>query len=227
MYVVNLESGFNYGVSETEVFEPASLNKLPVMLAMYKGEESKSISLGTKYKLKDTDKVSGAGCLSSKPEGYEITYRDLIRLMGKQSDNTAFNIAKNILDEKKVKQAIDEIGMEQTVIFGEEQKTTPADIGLFFQKLWRGDLISSEHRDELLDYLTDTAYEEWISAPVPFDIQVAHKFGRETHIVNDAGIVFTDSPYVIVIMSKGVVEGETDEFFPEFAEMVYKTQVQD
>ena len=33
--VVHLESGFAYGVNEEETFEPASLNKLPVMAAMY------------------------------------------------------------------------------------------------------------------------------------------------------------------------------------------------
>ena len=57
--------------------------------------------------------------------------------MGKESDNTAFNVAKNILSEEKVNYVIDEIGMGETVIFGEKQKTSPLDIGLFFQKLWK------------------------------------------------------------------------------------------
>jgi hypothetical protein len=36
-------------------------------------EEQGSIDLDTKYKIKNSDKVAGAGSLYSKPEGYEIT----------------------------------------------------------------------------------------------------------------------------------------------------------
>ncbi len=223
LYIMQLDSGFSYGENDVDTFGPASLNKLPVMLAMYVEAERGSLSLSDKYKLKSSDKVSGSGSLSGKPAGFELTYRDLVRYMGKESDNTAFNIAKNILGEEKIQKVIDEIGMGETVIFGEEQKTTPYEIGLLFQKLWGGKVVSPESRDEIIRYLIDTNFEEWLAARIPPEVEVAHKFGRELHVVNDAGIVFTDSPYVIVIMSKGVVEREADEIFPYLSRMIYES----
>ena len=217
--VVHLESGFSYGVNEKEIFEPASLNKLPIMVAMYMEAEKGNIDLETKYTLKASDKVGGSGSLSGKPAGTVLTYRDLVRLMGKKSDNTAFNIAKEILGREIVEAVIQEIEMKETVIFGEDQRTTPADMGLFFQKLWQGEIVSKKNRDEILGFLTDTIYEAWISEGI--DARVAHKFGRELHVVNDAGIVFSDEPYVVVILSKGVVEREADDVFPELARIVY------
>ena len=80
--------------------------------------------------------------------------------------------------------------------------------------------------------MTDTIYEDHLRAGIPEGVRVAHKYGREVHVVNDAGIVFSDNPYgpeapqgrgplVIVIMSKGVIEKEADNIFPELAKVVY------
>ena len=145
--------------------------------------------------------------------------------MGKESDNTAANIARSILGEEDIRQVISTIGMDNTVVIGEDQETTPYDIGLFFEKLWEGDVVSKKHRDEILEYLTDTIYEEWLAAGIPKSIQVSHKYGREVHVVNDAGIVFSDDPFIVVILSKGVVEREADEFFPELSSIVYEGQI--
>ena len=223
-YVIRLDSGFSYGVNENDIFEPASLNKLPIMLAMYIEAENGNIDLETVYVLKDSDKVAGSGSLYGKSEGYELTYRDILSYMGKESDNTAANIAKKLLGEEKIKQAINTMRMDSTVVIGENQETTPRDIGIFFEKIWEGDVISKKHRDELLGFLTDTIYEEWLAAGILSTVDVAHKYGREVHVVNDAGIVFTDEPFVLVLLSEGVVEREADQVFPELAELIYEIE---
>jgi hypothetical protein len=40
-------------------------------------------------------------------------------------------------------------------------------------------------------------------------------------VVNDAGIIFSDQPFVLVIMSQGVNEEEADKVVPELARMIY------
>jgi len=219
LYIVNLDSGFSYGVNENETFEPASLNKLPVMAGMLIEEEKGNLDLETKYSLKDSDKVIGAGSLRAKPEGYEITYRNLVRLMGEQSDNTAFTITRRILGEEKIKEVITNIGMEGTSL--SENVTTPSDIGIFFEELWFGKIVEEDHKNELLDYLTDTLFETLIPEGIPNDVRVTHKYGAETNVLNDAGIVYSDKPFVLVLMGKGVVVKEAESFFPKFARIVY------
>ena len=76
-------------------------------------------------------------------------------------------------------------------------------------------------------YLTDTIYESWVPEGIPDEIDVAHKFGRELHVVNDAGIVFAEEPFVLVIVSKGVVEREADEIFPELARLVFDVETEE
>ena len=239
LYVVNLNTGFSYGVYEDENFEPASLNKLPVILGLYMEAEKGNLNLETKYSLKAGDKTSGSGSLYGKATGTVLTYRELARYMGKESDNTAVNIARNILGKEKIEGIVKEIGMAKTNVLGDDQYTTPYDVGILFEGLWqarppapgasatggRGEIINKESADEILGFMTDTVYENWLAPGLPSGVKVAHKFGRELHVVNDAGIVFTtSSPYVVVIMSKGVIEREADEIFPTLSKIVYEGQ---
>lgn len=220
LYVVDLRSGFSYGVNENEKMQAASLIKLPVIAALYHEVEAGNINLDTKYSLKNSDKIAGAGSLFSKPAGYTLTYRDMIKLMGKESDNTSFGIIKAVVGEDKINQEIQRIGMTSTSLG--TNMTSPYDIGLFFQKLMHGEIANNQNKDEFLSYLTDTIYENWIKAGIPDGIRVAHKYGREVHVVNDAGIVYTDKPFVLVIMSDGVIGREADEAFPDLARLVYE-----
>lgn len=219
LYVISLSNGFFYGVNDGEVFQAASLIKLPVMAAMYKEAENGNLNLDDKYTLKKSDKVAGSGSLYGKPAGYQVTYRNLVELMGKQSDNTAFNIIRKLLGDEKINDLIRSTGMVDTSL--EENETTPRDIGIFFEELMKGNIVSTNTRDKILESLTDTIYEDWLAAGIPEGTRVAHKYGREIHVVNDAGIVFSDNPFVIVIMSKGVVEREADSVFPELSKLVF------
>jgi beta-lactamase class A len=206
LYVIRLKDGSSYGVNQDEVMQAASLIKLPVMAAVYMQAESGDIDL------------------DSGVSGSDSTYRQLLGAMGKMSNNSAQVKIVEALGEAGVQETIEELGMKDTSFA--ENLTTPADIGLFFQKLWKGFIISQEHRDEMLGFLTDTSFESWIAAGIP-DVRVAHKYGREVHVVNDAGIVFSDPPFVLVVMSDGVVENEADAFIPEAAARIYQIETGD
>ena len=221
--VVDLKTSYTFGVYENEVFEAASLIKLPVMAMVYQLAEAGKLDLDKKYTLKAEDKRGGSGSLYGKPVGYEITYRNLLKLMGQQSDNTAFNIYRVMLGDSAINIFARKLGMEKTKV--ETNETTPHDIAVFFQELWMGNLVNKYNKDELLTNLTDTLYENWLVPGVPNNIQVAHKYGREVHVVNDAGIVFAKKPYVVVILTKGIVEAQADESLPKLSKVVYDGMV--
>lgn len=222
LYVVRLGNGYSYGVNEKETFTAASLIKLPVMAGMFAESEKGTINLDEKYVLQAADKYITYGFIYGKPIGYEITYRNLVQLMGKQSDNNAFRIARKTLGDGTIKDYMTKYGMTHTSL--EENDTTPEDIGQFFEGLWNNNILSKRHKEELLDDLTDTIYTAWLQAGIPEGIRIANKYGRETHVVNDAGIVFTEDPYVVVIMTKGIVDQEADGIFPELSRLVYDVE---
>ncbi|MBI3396867.1 serine hydrolase [Candidatus Woesebacteria bacterium] len=219
VYVIRLTDGSSYGLYQNEISQAASLIKLPILGALYKDSESGNISLDDIYTLKDEDKLGGAGSLSQQPEGYKISYKEVARLMAHDSDNTALKIIRNTLGDDKINKFIEGIGMNGTSFA--DNNTTPHDVGLFFQKLWEGKILNKLNTRELLDFLTQTSYEDWLAKGLPVGVKFAHKYGREINVVNDAGIVYADQPFVMVVMSKGVVEEEADNIFPEIAKSIY------
>jgi len=206
LYIIRLDDGSSYGFNQSEIMQAASLIKLPIMAATYRQAESGEIDLDL------------------KPEGSNSTYRQLLGAMGQRSENAAQITIITSLGAPRIQETIEELGMKNT--FLEENLTTPKDIGMFFQKLWKGLIVSEEHRDEMLEFLTDTSFEDWIAAGIA-DVRVAHKYGREMHVVNDAGIVFSEPPMVLVLMGDGIVESEADKFIPEAAAKIYQIEAKD
>lgn len=221
-YVVDLGTQESIESHSQETYTAASLMKLPVLFALYRESEKGTVNIDQKYSLREADKVGGSGSIQYKNAGTIYTYRELAKAMGQQSDNTAMRAVVNLLGETKVKQAIIDLGMRNTNY--DDNSTTPEDIGIFFRKLWQAKMLSLASRDEILASLTKTIYEAHMAAGIPEDIRIAHKYGREIHVVNDAGIVFAKRPFVMVIMSKGVVEPEADQIFPMLAQSLYENQ---
>jgi beta-lactamase class A len=220
VYVYRLDSKESYGIKKDEVFPAASLVKLPVMLRLYQEAEAGNINLETKYKLTEKSKIFGAGILQNKTAGTTYPYRQLAEFMGQYSDNTAFGVLVKILGKEKIQQTIDELGMRKTFFLKNE--TSPEDMGIFFQKLYQGNILTNEHGEEILGFLSKTAFEDWIPAGVPEEIRVAHKIGKDLGTFSDGGIVFSQKPFVLVVMSKNAREREAQEALPKITKIVWE-----
>ncbi len=208
VYVYRLEDGKDYGLNEKKVFPAASLNKLPVMIAAYQQAEQDKLDLETEYALKEADKVQGAGILYSKSAGTKYSYRQLIEYMAHYSDNTAFKVMRQLVGEILVEQM------------------TPEEVGELFRKLYKGELINQEHCDELLRFLTKTNFEDRLPQGVPEGIRVAHKIGTLDGVYSDAGIIFAEEPFVLVIMTKDAREKEALEVVPQIAQAVWDFEIE-
>lgn len=220
IYFQNLENKNFFEINGNGKFEAASLVKLPVILTLFREADEGRIDLDTVYKLKAGDKRDGAGSLVGKPVGFEITYREMAELMGKQSDNTAFYILSRILGAEKIQAEIDTLGMDNTSFT--EQETTPMDIGLFFRKLYGENIVSEKGKEEILSFLTETIWEDRIPAGVPKEIRVAHKIGTLPGVISDAGIVFAPKPFILVILTQEANEIEAKKALPEITKKIYE-----
>jgi len=209
-----------YGFNQNEVFPAASLMKLPVILTLYQQAEAGRLNLMTKYSLKESDKIGGAGILQTKPAGSTYTYRRLAKYMGHYSDNTAYHVLVRILGSEKIQQVIDKAGMNKTSL--KRHETTPADMALFFRKLYQGKLVNQKDSFEIMSFLTKTVFEDWIPAGVPENVRVVHKIGRDLGTFSDAGIVFAPHPFVLVVMSKEARASEAVKVLPKISRVVWE-----
>lgn len=222
--VFNLTTKQSYGLSENEVFTAASFMKLPVLLTLYQEVEIGNLSLETKYTLVQKDKRPGAGSMQYQALGTIYTYKQMAQLMGKQSDNTAFMAMRRILSDQKIQKTIETIGMSKTSLV--ESETTPADMTLFFRKLYGGSILTREHREEILSFITETIFEDRIPAGIPKGVRVAHKVGSEVRVFSDAGIVFAPRPFILVLMSQNALQQEASVVLPKITMEIWEFETE-
>lgn len=214
-----IDGSYSFGINEKNQFDGASLFKLPLMILYYEKVDSGDIDPSTTYTLKYSDAAAGAGTLASMQPGTQISYRDIIEAMGKNSDNTGFSIMLNVLGASSSEFVSHQIGMENTDY--SNSLTTPYDIGLLFYKLNNRNIISSNSKKELLLFLTDNSHENLISAGVPSSVTVVHKYGADDGELNDAGIIFSSKPYILVVLSKDVDQHEAQMEVVKISKLVY------
>ena len=209
-------------LDQEKVFEAASVIKLPILAAYYQAVDEGSLDPKETYSLKETDRlVYGTGVIQNQPVGTEYSYQEIAYLTANQSDNMGAQLLIKFLGgNQAVQKMVEAWGLEKTLI--KEAETTVKEMGELLEKIYDGDLISIESKQELLENLTNTVLEDRIPAGVPSGIKVAHKFGSEKGVVNDCGIVYSKNPYIICILSSKVADGEAEAVLPKISRLVWE-----
>src|SRR5690606_23370468 len=84
-----------------------------------------------------------------------------------------------------------------------EYVTTAADIGAYFERLYRGGIVSDEASAAMLELLEGQRLRDLIPYPLPPDTVIAHKTGTLGNTLNDAGIVHAPAgDYVLVVLTR-------------------------
>jgi len=221
VYVYELEKDESYGVNDDLVFTAASVNKVPIMVALLQEIEKGRLTFEDQYGLQKKDiQDYGTGSMRYDRLGTVYTYNDLLELSGKKSDNTAAYVLSKIVGERKLGNLMASLEMKNTSI--EDNITTPEEMGWLFVELYKGRLLKNEFREKFYGYLTNTDFEDRIPMGAPDIIAVMHKIGSEIGVINDCGIVFETNPYVLCILSKNVKEAEALEVLPKISRLVWE-----
>jgi beta-lactamase class A len=112
------------------------------------------------------------------------------------------------------------LGLKNTTF--EPPQTTPEDMGRFFELLYKGEVVSTESSEKIINLLATAQINNRIPALLPKEstLKIAHKTGELSGLRHDAGIVLVNNPtkdtverhaddYVVVLMSKDLVFEDT------------------
>ncbi|MDZ7586860.1 MAG: serine hydrolase [Patescibacteria group bacterium] len=205
IYVESLEGGESIKINESQKFTAASVGKLPLLIAYYQAVDKGKIDPETVYVLEEKDRwVYGTGSMQNSPAGAKFSYQEVADLTANQSDNMGAQLL-----QKWLKTTMPE-------------EMTPKEAGNLWRELYQDKLINKQSKEKLFKSLTETVNEDRIPAGVPEGIRVIHKFGSETGVVNDCGIVEAKSAYVICMMSTEINAGEAQELLPKISRVVWE-----
>ena len=227
----DLQTGKEILINEKVDFHAASTMKTPVMMEVYKQaaagkfslsdsvtlkNEFKSIVDGSTYQLDPTDDSETE---LYKHIGEKRTIGFLVYQMIIVSSNFATNQIIELVGAKNVTQTMRELGAKDIRVLrgvednkafqqGLNNTTTAYDLMLLFERIGKGEAISSEASQAMIKILLDQRFNEIIPAQLPADVKVAHKTGSITGVQHDGGIIFLPDgrKYVLVLLSKNLAD---------------------
>ena len=93
IWVKHLTTGESAGVRETEIFNSASVIKIPVMVLAFQMADRGELKLDERITIRKEDVRGGSGIFRYHDEGLQPTFRDVLLQMIVTSDNTATDLS--------------------------------------------------------------------------------------------------------------------------------------
>ena len=219
VYFRDLNNGSWFGTEEKEMFSPASLMKLPLLLAYYKQSEydpgflQKKLIFTINWTMDDYTQ-------NIKPENRlvpwkEYTIEEIMRQMIIYSDNEASIFLEKNINIAAFKKVFMDIWLNFPAIisWNFDNNIRVVDYAAFFRILFNASYLNKENSQKVLWMLTQTTFKDGLIKGVnDTNIKVSHKFGERSIFGNnwiermqlhDCGIVYyPNHPYILCIMTR-------------------------
>ncbi len=219
VYFRDLDKGIWTGVNENRVYSPASLLKVPTMMAFLKFAEtnpkilSKIVFYDGSF---DKNKIEYFKPGKSIQPGHSYTIEELIQYMVAYSDNNATWLIFDNLNPK----ALEEIYSDLEIDLPNDKNADSTDFmtakiyARFLRVLYNATYLNEEASNQALSLLSNYAFPQGLAGGIPENFPITEKFGeRNIQIENsnspkkelhDCGIIYYPGhPYILCVMTKG------------------------
>jgi beta-lactamase class A len=210
-----------------EVFHAASTMKIPVMIELFHQAREGKLKLSDSLPIKNEfHSLVDSSVFTLKPAddsetdlykavGQTRTLDQLCDLMVTVSSNFATNLLIQKLGIDNIRATVASLhadgmdikrGVEDQKAFdkGLNNTTTARGLATLLLAIANGKAVDPDASAKMVEILERQKFNEGIPAGVPANIRVAHKTGEITKIHHDAGIVYAERPFVIVILVRGI-----------------------
>ncbi|KKQ35126.1 MAG: Peptidoglycan-binding domain 1 protein [Microgenomates group bacterium GW2011_GWA2_37_6] len=225
VYYKDLKTGELFGIDENQIETGASVNKLPIITALYLLDKKGKLSLDDKVTIQKEDVQDyGTGSIRYQKMPQVYSLRNLAKLALQQSDNTAAHVLSLRIGEENVQKLVDSWGLKQTDMVN--NKTTVYDMSLLFEKIYRGEIANPANTKELLEFMTETEFEDRLTKSLPSGTKIYHKTGDGEGFVHDLGIIENgDQVYFLGVMTSdiGDQEEQTKNTIAEISKKIFES----
>jgi beta-lactamase class A len=222
VYFSDFTTGKWASVNGNDKYYPASLGKVPIMMAYYAMAENTNSILdeenaypasapnqNIQQEIPPTDAIT---------PGQEYTNEQLIEYMIKYSDNDAAEVLTALTTPAELQgvQSVYsdlQIPIDNTITASTSDIMTPQQYAILFKTLYNATYLSRDYSERALELMTQTTFTQGIVAGVPSSTVVSHKYGLASYTqggvpyqweLHDCGIVYAPKhPYLLCVMTKG------------------------
>lgn len=237
VYFQDFGSGKWTGVNEDAKFSPASLLKVPVMMANLAAAESNPALLSQKILYDgsfDDNAKENIQPLKQIQKGSSYSIEELLNFMITHSDNNATRLLFDSPDQTSLKEVFTDLGTPFPNPGELGDYMSPKSYALFYRVLYSATYLNRPMSEKALELLSinDRDFPQGLAAGVPENVTVAQKFGERSFEgfdspynkeLHDCGIVYNPKhAYVLCIMTKGKDFQELTNAIRDVSKMVYE-----
>lgn len=229
VYYRDLNNGPWFGINELSDYAPASLLKVPVMMAYYKEAETNPDILTKKIIYTKDPHITEQYFLPKQTleEGKTYTIDDLIASMIRESDNNATLILENNIPENKIDKVTADLGIETAVDTTPDDYMSVKGYASLYRVLYNASYLSPFYSEKALALLSQTDFPSGIAESLPKSIKVADKFGEReldngVKQLHDCGIIYYPShPYLLCVMTRGYDYNQLSTTIGDISKTIY------
>ena len=217
IYVKNLRTGKTVSINADTIFPTASIVKVPILLGIMNKIHKKELAYDSTLVYKDSLLYEGEDILGSFKNDEKILLKKVMMLMLTTSDNTASLWLQSLAGKgTRINEILDSLGLVYTRVNsrtpGRENnrtqygwgQTTPKEMGIIFEKIYRNEIFSAAACDRMMRSLGRNYWDlnEAISQVPPY-IEVFSKNGCVNAVRSEVLLVNAPhNPYIFCIFTK-------------------------
>jgi beta-lactamase class A len=217
IYIKNLHTGKTVSINADTVFPTASIVKVPILLGIMDKIQKGELAYDSTLVYKDSLLYEGEDILGAFKNDEKILLKKVMMLMLTTSDNTASLWLQSLAGKgTRINEILDSLGLIYTRVNsrtpGREDnrtqygwgQTTPKEMGIIFEKIYRNEIFSAAACDRMMRSLGRNYWDlnEAISQIPPY-IEVFSKNGCVNAVRSEVLLVNAPhNPYIFCIFTK-------------------------
>ena len=232
VYFREMNYGLSFSIHGQEKFTPASLVKVPLMIAYLKWAETNPGLLSQKIVNNMADATASQtykpAMVLEQGRSYsvdELLYRAIV-----YSDNNAYFLLFASIDPGVLHRVYTDLGLEVPKVRNQDDYMSVVEYASFFRMLYNASYLNKELSEKALRYLSEVDFRQGLISGVPPGTVVAHKFGEkvfgstaEIKQLHDCGIVYYPGhPYLLCVMSRGDTFEYLDDTIRQISSLIYQ-----
>ncbi len=197
----DVDFGYTFSYNEKPVYYAASSVKVLSVLYLYQEAAKGNVDLNKAIKYTASSKWSASPAMKNVKLNTYVKLRDLSKYTVTVSDNTAYQMLVRYIGKSKIREFGKSLGGKYTLTGGDNFGNITVSDGIAY---WEAiyDFINqdNEYAKEFKSYVL-SADQNGLSLP-QYGIQAAHKYGEYSPNYHDLGIVFSEHPYIVAILTR-------------------------
>jgi beta-lactamase class A len=232
VYFREFTNGEWMGIQEDAHYHPGSLLKIAVMLAAFQKAENDPVFLENRaiFEEPEVPFLPAQNYISDTIEfGKPYTVSELLRYTISNSDNKAYWLLSQMVEETAIDKVYKDLGMGP-LKRGEDDgrvRSNARDYSKLLIALYNSTYTRPKYSEYGLSLMANCAFKNGMAKGLPPSVKLAHKFGEwddsKTFELHESGIVYMDNkPYLITILTKGKSRETLPKAISTLTEVVYR-----